>query len=191
MLTAEQRKKKQRLIRAVIGCCLLLIPFLGYIQRSLLSGDLSLPLSSTVLIFALININGLLLLLMLYLVLRNLVELAFERNQRLLGSRLRTRLVISFISLSLIPTAILFIIALRFVSTSMDYCSMPGWKSPCRPPCSWRRTPCTRARNRSSTWASTLPHSWKTGWSISTISRPWNGSSPPVWSPAFRPHPTA
>nr|WP_321464668.1 ATP-binding protein [uncultured Desulfobulbus sp.] len=121
MLTAEQRKKKQRLIRAVIGCCLLLIPFLGYIQRSLLSGDLSLPLSSTVLIFALININGLLLLLMLYLVLRNLVELAFERNQRLLGSRLRTRLVISFISLSLIPTAILFIIALRFVSTSMDY----------------------------------------------------------------------
>ncbi|MDD2463401.1 MAG: ATP-binding protein [Desulfobulbus sp.] len=121
MLTAEQRKKKQRLIHIVIACCLLLIPFLGYVQRSLLNGELSLPLSSTVLIFALININGLLLLLMLYLVLRNLVELIFERKQHLLGSRLRSRLVISFVSLSLIPTAILFLVALRFVSTSMDY----------------------------------------------------------------------
>jgi two-component system nitrogen regulation sensor histidine kinase NtrY len=100
---------------------MLLIPLLGYVQRGLLSGDFNLPISSTILIFALININGLLLLLMLYLVLRNLVELVFERNQKILGSKLRTRLVISFVSLSLVPTAILFIIALRFVSTSIDY----------------------------------------------------------------------
>ena len=121
MLTAEQRRKKQRLIRYVIGFCLLLIPLLAYVQRGLLKGDFNLPISSTVLIFALININGLLLLLMLYLVLRNLVELIFERKQKILGSRLRTRLVISFISLSMIPTVILFLISLRFVSTSMDY----------------------------------------------------------------------
>ena len=121
MLTAEQKRKKQRLIRYVIFFCLLLIPVLGYLQRNLLSGDLNLPISSTILIFALININGLLLLLMLYLVLRNLVELVFERNQRILGSQLRTRLVISFICLSLVPTVILFFISLRFVSTSMDY----------------------------------------------------------------------
>ncbi len=121
MLTAEQKKKKQRLIRYVIGFCALLIPLLGYIQSNLLKGDFNLPISSTVLIFALININGLLLLLMLYLILRNLVELIFERKQKILGSRLRTRLVISFISLSLVPTAILFFVALRFVSTSMDY----------------------------------------------------------------------
>jgi len=121
MLTAEQRKKKQRLVRIVIGCCLLLIPVLGYVQRGLLSGDFNLPISSTILIFALINVNGLLLLLMLYLVLRNLVELVFERQEKILGARLRTRLVICFVSLSLIPTAILFFVALRFVSTSMDY----------------------------------------------------------------------
>ncbi|RUM38170.1 MAG: PAS domain-containing sensor histidine kinase, partial [Desulfobulbus sp.] len=121
MLNAEQRKKKQRLIRYVIGFCLLLIPLLAYLQKGLLKGDFNLPISSTVLIFALININGLLLLLMLYLVLRNLVELIYERKQKILGSRLRTKLVISFVSLSMIPTIILFLIALRFVSTSMDY----------------------------------------------------------------------
>ncbi len=121
MLNAEQKKKKQRLVRLVIVFCLLLIPVLGYVQRGLLSGEFNLPISSTILIFALININGLLLLLMLYLVLRNLVELVFERNQNILGARLRTRLVVCFVSLSLIPTAILFFVALRFVSTSMDY----------------------------------------------------------------------
>ncbi|MBM9536986.1 sensor histidine kinase [Desulfobulbus alkaliphilus] len=121
MLTPEQKKKKQYLVRWVIIFCLVLIPLLGYLQKGLLTGDSLLPLSSTILIFALININGLLLLLMLYLVLRNLAELVFERNQRILGSRLRTRLVVSFVALSLVPTAILFFVALRFVSTSMDY----------------------------------------------------------------------
>jgi len=121
MLTPEQKKKKQRLIRYVIGFCLALIPLLGYVQSGLLKGESTLPISSTVLIFALININGLLLLLMLYLVLRNLVELVFERRQKILGSRLRTRLVVSFIALSMVPTLLLFLIALRFVSTSMEY----------------------------------------------------------------------
>ncbi len=121
MLTAEQKKKKQRLVRLVIGLCLLLIPVLAYLQRGLLEGEYNLPFSSTLLIFALINVNGLLLLLMLYLVLRNLVELVFERNQKILGAKLRTRLVIAFVCLSLVPTGILFVVALRFVSTSMDY----------------------------------------------------------------------
>ena len=52
---------------------------------------------------------------------RNLVELIFERKYKIIGNKLRTKLVVSFISLSLIPTLILFVIALRFLSTSMDY----------------------------------------------------------------------
>ncbi|CAK8725403.1 histidine kinase [Candidatus Electrothrix laxa] len=121
MLTPEQRKQKQRLTRYVIVCCMLLIPLLAYTQRNLLGGELNLPLSSTVLIFALININGLLLLLMLYLILRNLVELVFERRNKILGSRLRVRLVIAFVSLSMIPTIILFLVSLGSVSTAMEY----------------------------------------------------------------------
>jgi two-component system nitrogen regulation sensor histidine kinase NtrY len=121
MLTPDQRKQKQRLIRYVIVFCMLLIPLLAYTQRSLLRGDLNLPVSSTILIFALININGLLLLLMLYLILRNLVELVFERKKGILGSRLRVRLVIAFVSLSMIPTIILFLVSLGSVSTAMEY----------------------------------------------------------------------
>jgi two-component system nitrogen regulation sensor histidine kinase NtrY len=121
MLTPQQREAKKRYIRYVIIFCCALIPILALLQHILLKGTYTLPLGSTILIFALININGLLLLLMLYLVLRNLVELIFERKLNIIGSKLRTRLVVSFISLSFIPTALLFVIALSFVSTSMDY----------------------------------------------------------------------
>jgi two-component system nitrogen regulation sensor histidine kinase NtrY len=65
MLTPQQRQKKKRYIRYIIIFCCALIPLLALLQRILLKGTFSLPISSTILIFALININGLLLLHML------------------------------------------------------------------------------------------------------------------------------
>ncbi len=120
-LSDEQRQQKKRLVRKVIVTCLCLIPLFVWLESSLVNVDISLPVSSDILIFALINLNVLLVLLMLYLVLRNLAELFFESRQNILGSKLKSKLVISFISLSLIPTILLFFISLQFVSTSMDY----------------------------------------------------------------------
>ncbi len=120
-LNSLQRQQKKRLIRRVILACLCLIPLFIWLETSLLKVDITLPVSSDILIFALTNLNVLLVLLMLFLVLRNLAELFFESKQNVLGSKLKTKLVISFISLSLIPTILLFFIALQFVSTSMDY----------------------------------------------------------------------
>lgn len=123
-MTTEKTVKteKRRKIRYVILACLVLIPLLSYLETLVFRvREISLPFSGNVLVFGLININVLLLLLMIFLVLRNLVELIFDRRRKILGTRLRTRLVISFISLSLIPTVLLFFIALQFVSTSMDY----------------------------------------------------------------------
>lgn len=117
------RNKKKRIVRLVIFLCLIMVPALTYLETwvSQIGGAIPFPVSGNVLVFALININVLLLLLMVFLVLRNLVELIFERRRRFLGTRLRTKLVISFVSLSLIPTGLLFFIALQFVSSSMDY----------------------------------------------------------------------
>ncbi len=117
----RQRQQKKRLIRLVICTCLCLIPLFAWLENSLLSVEISLPISSDILIFGLINLNVILVLLMLFLILRNLAELFFESRQNMLGSKLKTKLVISFISLSLIPTILLFFISLQFVSTSMDY----------------------------------------------------------------------
>ncbi|MDP3695297.1 MAG: HAMP domain-containing protein, partial [Desulfocapsaceae bacterium] len=51
----------------------------------------------------------------------NLAELLFESRQKFLGTKLKTKLVTSFICLSLVPSILLFFVALQFISTSMDY----------------------------------------------------------------------
>lgn len=89
--------------------------------RVLELGTVEFPVSGNVLVYVLINFNVLLLLLIVFLVLRNLVQLVFDRKRKILGTKLRTKLVLSFMSMALIPTSILFFLALQFVSTSMDY----------------------------------------------------------------------
>ncbi len=119
--TAKQIRQKQKLIRRVILVCLLLIPLFIWLQSHLLSDEIDLPINNSILIFALINVNVLLVLVVLFLVLRNLAELLFERKVNRLGNKLKTKLIASFLSLTLIPTILLFFVALQFVSTSMDY----------------------------------------------------------------------
>ncbi len=116
----DARQIRRKLIRRIIIFCLLLIPFFIWLQSRLLKGESDIP-SNNILIFALININVLLVLFVLFLVLRNLAELLFERRVNRLGNKLKTKLIISFLSLTLIPTILLFFVALQFVSTSMDY----------------------------------------------------------------------
>lgn len=120
-LNPAQRLKKKRLIRLVILICLGLLSLLTWLEKSLVTSDTTLPVSSNILLFGIINMNVLLALLMFFLVLRNLAELLFESRQKFLGFRLKTKLVASFICLSLVPAALLFFVALQFISTSMDY----------------------------------------------------------------------
>ncbi|MFH0780719.1 MAG: ATP-binding protein [Pseudomonadota bacterium] len=117
----DARNIRQKLIRRVIFFCLLLIPLFVWLQSRFLTGEVAVPVANNILIFALININVLLVLFVLFLVLRNLAELLFERRTNRLGNKLKTKLIVSFLSLSLIPTILLFFVALQFISTSMDY----------------------------------------------------------------------
>ena len=73
------------------------------------------------LFFALFNVNLILLILVLFLVLRNVIKLMLDRRRRVLGSGLRSRLVLAFGTLSLVPTLIMFLLSLWFVQTSVDY----------------------------------------------------------------------
>ena len=89
------RKKRTRY---VILICLILIPVLTYLETVVFEiGEISFPVSGNVLVFSIINVNVILLLLMVFLVLRNLLRLIFEQRQTVLGKSLSTRLVISFI----------------------------------------------------------------------------------------------
>ena len=56
-LSKAQRHQKKRLIRHVILICLCLIPLFIWLESSLLNADITLPVSSDILIFGVINLN--------------------------------------------------------------------------------------------------------------------------------------
>ncbi len=116
-----KEKKRRRREQIIIIVSLALILLLTYVESHFFQFGSKLPMGSNVLIFALMNINVILLLLLFYLVTRNVVKLIFERKRNIFGHRLRTKLVLTFIALSLLPTIILFGLASQFISTSMEY----------------------------------------------------------------------
>jgi two-component system nitrogen regulation sensor histidine kinase NtrY len=77
-------------------------------------------LGGNIVFFLLINVNIILLGLLVFLVVRNLVKLIFERKRRILGSGLQMRLVLAFVALSLVPSALLFVIAGGLLTRSFD-----------------------------------------------------------------------
>jgi two-component system nitrogen regulation sensor histidine kinase NtrY len=76
--------------------------------------------SSNIIFFLLINLNLILLVLLIFLVARNVVKLIFERRARILGARLRIRLVLAFACLSLVPTALLFLVAQGYFGSVIE-----------------------------------------------------------------------
>ncbi len=74
----------------------------------------------TVVVFGSVNLNILLLLLLLFLTLRNLTKLAFERRRGVLGARLKTKLVLAFLAMTVIPTGLLFLASAGFLARSID-----------------------------------------------------------------------
>ena len=70
--------------------------------------------------FLLINLNIVLLLLVAFLVVRNLLRLAIERRRGLLGSHLRSRLVLAFVTIALFPAVVMVMVSWEFVSNGID-----------------------------------------------------------------------
>ncbi len=112
-----KRRKREGLVILITTLMVLLFAFFE-VEHPEISTEYS--LSNNIAFFLLLNINIILLILMVFLVVRNLVKLLFERKRRILGSRLRVRLVLAFIALSLVPTLMLFIIAGGFVTRSFE-----------------------------------------------------------------------
>src|SRR5207253_614527 len=64
------------------------------------------PVASTIVVFALFNLNLIVFLLLLVLLFRNLVKLSFERRQKVIGSRFKAKLVLAFLLLALAPALV-------------------------------------------------------------------------------------
>ncbi len=116
-VTESRRRKRERII---ILITIVVVILLTYLERHLSHIEELVPISNEVLIFGLTNINIILIILLIFLIVRNAVKLIFERRRGILGSKLRTKLVAAFVSLTLIPTIVLFLVAIQFLSYSID-----------------------------------------------------------------------
>ncbi len=114
----RNRRKREGMIILVIIAVIILLTFA---ESRIIYYGTDIPISNTILMFILININLLLLVLLIFLVFRNLVKLLYDRKRKVMGAKLRTRLVAAFIALSLLPTIVLFFFSIKFITTSIEF----------------------------------------------------------------------
>ena len=109
----RERKRRQRELWMAVAAVIFIVA-LSWVELKFFG------LGSHLFLF-LFNFNFLLLLVVLGAVVQSVVRLTLERRRKVLGSKLRTRMVMAFVLLSLIPTLVLFFISVKFVQTSVDF----------------------------------------------------------------------
>jgi nitrogen fixation/metabolism regulation signal transduction histidine kinase len=119
------REKLERLLRnhrlLFGGLAVLLLIFTSFFYLSQRGRDLPAALvTNRVLLFVLWYVNVILILVVLFVLLRNLIKLLIERRHRILGSTFKFKLVATYVGLSLIPVLALFFIATELLQGSID-----------------------------------------------------------------------
>ncbi len=120
-LLSDQNRLKRNLV--IIAAFLLLIGGATAFDLGIFAPEL--PVASNIVIFALFNLNLIVLLLLILLLFRNLVKLWLERRQNVIGARFRAKLVLAFLLLSVAPAGLIFVIASNFINKSIE-----GWFKP-------------------------------------------------------------
>jgi two-component system nitrogen regulation sensor histidine kinase NtrY len=120
-LLSDQNRHKRNLV--IIAAFLLLIGGATAFDLGIFAPEL--PVASNIVIFALFNLNLIVLLLLILLLFRNLVKLWLERRQNVIGARFRAKLVLAFLLLSVAPAGLIFVIASNFINKSIE-----GWFKP-------------------------------------------------------------
>ncbi|MBY0471044.1 HAMP domain-containing protein [bacterium] len=111
------KRKRERIAIALLG---VLFVVLTIAEFKLSKVSTTLPFVNSIFFFGLLNLNIVLLVALVWLVFRNIGKLFIERRRKVLGSRLKTKLVISFLAFSIIPTLVLFTISALYINSSFD-----------------------------------------------------------------------
>src|SRR4051794_37447874 len=97
----ETKKRRRELITIFgLGALFLVLAWVGYFMTSV---SQTLPFMYSVFFFGVVNLNIAILLLLLYLIFRNVVKIFVERQNRLIGSSLKGKLVAAFVAFSFVP----------------------------------------------------------------------------------------
>ncbi len=115
----RRHSKDLRLIVAGLGA--LLVLFSGFFYLLLYNRDLEARMiNNRVLLFALWYANVVLILTVLFVLMRILFKTLVERKHRILGSKFKTKLIATYIGLSLFPVLLLFFFANQLLNGSIE-----------------------------------------------------------------------
>lgn len=117
---SAEAKRRQRWEVAVIVAAAVGAFFFAFLQSRAPQVTDGSGLINNVVFVLLINLNIILLVLLVFLVGRNLLKLFYERRRKLPGAHLRTRLVLAFLAISLFPAVLLFLIGVGFLTNSIE-----------------------------------------------------------------------
>jgi len=117
----EQREsRKRRRERVIIIGLTVAFALLTAVEFRLGKISATLPFVNSIFFFGLINFNIVILVGLLWLIFKNVGKIFFERRSRILGSRLKSKLVAAFIGFSIIPTLTVFTISALYINQSFD-----------------------------------------------------------------------
>lgn len=114
----ESRKRRKEVFIAIAVAILFLALTLTEFRLVSLSQDL--PFEHSIFFFGLVNFNIVLLLFLLFLIFRNVVKIFVERQGKLIGSTLRSKLIAAFVAFSFIPTVLMLFISMFYINSSFD-----------------------------------------------------------------------
>ncbi|MEQ1721600.1 MAG: ATP-binding protein, partial [Pseudobdellovibrio sp.] len=112
-------KKRKREILSIFSISILLAFLVGLEVYIFRSGQ-NLPSSYVLFFIGLVNVNLILVLLLLFLIFRNVVKVFIERRGKIFGSSLKSKLMVSFVSFSVIPTLLVFTISVFYLNSSFE-----------------------------------------------------------------------
>ncbi len=115
----QEYRKRRREIVAIVGLSLLFL-LLTWVEYRLFDTSKELPFYHSIFFFGLVNFNIIILLLLLFLVFRNVVKGFVEKRGHWFGKSLRSKLIAAFVSFSVVPTVLMLLVSIVYINNSFD-----------------------------------------------------------------------
>lgn len=80
----------------------------------------TLPFAHSIFFLGLVNFNIILFLLLFFLIFRNVVKIFSERQIGLSGRSLKARLIAAFVTFTIVPTTLMFLVSVFYINNSFD-----------------------------------------------------------------------
>ncbi len=121
-METQQDVKKRRKVPWIIGLMIVLtFSFLILLQSSNLGRNLAVETASdTLLLYALSSLNFIALIIFCFFFLRSILKLMRERRMSVLGAQIKTRLLIYFFVLSLLPIMAMAVFSFLFMNRALE-----------------------------------------------------------------------